>query len=110
MLPVRTDTANRRHAFAGTADHSRGRLRRFARIALWVISGFIIGSILLVALYRYVPPPGTPLMLLRRVEGYGIYKSCVRPDLREPGSWRNRERGYSILQSPRFRLERDHDG
>jgi hypothetical protein len=81
-----------------------------ARVALWVISGFIIGSILLVALYRYVPPPGTPLMLLRRVEGYGIYKSCVRPDLREPGSCRNRERGYSILQSPRFRLERDHDG
>src|ERR1700760_4880224 len=80
MLPVRTDTANRRHAFAGTADHSRGRLRRFARIALWVVSGFIIGSILLVALYRYLPPPGTPLMLLRRVEGYGIHKSWTSSD------------------------------
>jgi monofunctional biosynthetic peptidoglycan transglycosylase len=44
-------------------------LRRLARIALWVISGFVVGSILLVALYRYLPPPGTPLMLLRRVEG-----------------------------------------
>src|SRR5215469_2387423 len=50
-------------------------LRRLGRITLWVISGFIIGSILLVALYRYLPPPGTPLMLLRRVEGYGIHKS-----------------------------------
>jgi len=55
-------------------------VRRLARIALWVISGFIIGSILLVALYRYLPPPGTPLMLLRRVEGYGIHKSWTSFD------------------------------
>jgi len=38
-----------------------------------VSGGFIIGSILLVALYRYLPPPGTPLMLFRWVEGYGIH-------------------------------------
>ena len=55
-------------------------MRRLARIALWVISGFTIGSILLVALYRYLPPPGTPLMLLRRVEGYGIHKSWTSFD------------------------------
>jgi len=55
-------------------------LPRLGRIALWVISGFIIGSILLVALYRYLPPPGTPLMLLRRVEGYGIHKSWTPID------------------------------
>ena len=55
-------------------------LRRLARIALWVISGFVVGSILLVALYRYLPPPGTPLMLLRRVEGYGIHKSWISFD------------------------------
>ena len=30
---------------------------------------------LLVVLYREVPPPATPLMLIRRVEGYGIAKS-----------------------------------
>jgi len=35
----------------------------------------MIGSIVLVALYRVLPPPGTPLMLLRLVEGYGIDKS-----------------------------------
>ena len=55
-------------------------LPRLGRIALWVISGFILGSILLVALYRYLPPPGTPLMLLRRVEGYGIHKSWTPID------------------------------
>jgi monofunctional glycosyltransferase len=77
---LRADTANRRHAPAGAANRTHGRLRRFARIGLWVISGFIIGSILLVALYRYLPPPGTPLMLLRRVEGYGIHKSWTSFD------------------------------
>jgi hypothetical protein len=29
----------------------------------------------LVALYRALPPPGTPLMLVRLVEGYGIDKN-----------------------------------
>ena len=45
----------------------------------WVASGFVIGSTLLVALYRYLPPR-TPLMLLRRVEGYGIHKSWTSFD------------------------------
>jgi monofunctional glycosyltransferase len=57
------------------ANHARGVLRRLGRLALWAIAGFTIGSLLLVALYRYFPPPRTPLMLLRRVEGYGIHKS-----------------------------------
>src|SRR5437764_14770805 len=39
------------------------------------LSAFIIGSIVEVALYRFLPPAGTPLMLIRRVEGYGIDKS-----------------------------------
>jgi len=77
---LRADIANRRHAPAGAANRTRGRLRRLARIALWVSGGFIIGSILLVALYRYLPPPGTPLMLFRRAEGYGIHKSWTSFD------------------------------
>jgi hypothetical protein len=52
-----------------------GLLRRIGRIALYSVAGFIVGSIVLVALYRALPPPGTPLMLIRRVEGYGIDKS-----------------------------------
>ena len=77
---MHANAANRRHAPAGAATRTHGTVRRLARIALWVISGFIIGSILLVALYRYLPPPGTPLMLLRRVEGYGIHKSWTSFD------------------------------
>ena len=52
-----------------------GRLRRIGRIALYGVIGFMIGSIVLVALYRVVPPPGTPLMLLRLVQGH-IAASC----------------------------------
>jgi monofunctional glycosyltransferase len=57
-----------------------GRLWRAARIALYGVIGFIIGSIVVVALYRALPPPGTPLMLVRLVEGYGVDKSWRRLD------------------------------
>jgi monofunctional biosynthetic peptidoglycan transglycosylase len=75
ILTLLAASRNRPQALALRAKHARGVLRRLGRVALWVIGGFTVGSVLLVALYRYVPPPGTPLMLLRRVEGYGIHKS-----------------------------------
>ena len=66
---------------SGIAARSKsGLLRRAGRIALYGVIGFIIGSIVLVALYRVLPPPATPLMLIRRVEGYGIDKSWRRLD------------------------------
>ena len=66
---------------SGSAARPRsGLLRRVGRIALYSIIGFIIGSVVLVALYRVLPPPGTPLMLIRLVEGYGIDKSWRRLD------------------------------
>ena len=34
-------------------------------------------SLLPVVLYRLVPPPATPLMLLRLVEGYGLRRTAV---------------------------------
>ena len=61
---------------SGSATRPKsGRLRRVGQIALYGVIGFLIGSIVLVALYRALPPPGTPLMLIRRVEGYGIDQS-----------------------------------
>jgi monofunctional glycosyltransferase len=50
-------------------------LRRLGRIALYGIGGFVLASILLVALYRAAPPPTTPLMLLRLVNGHGMHKT-----------------------------------
>ena len=64
---------------SGRAAHPKsGLLRRVGRIALYGAIGFIIGSIVVVTLYRFLPPPGTPLMLIRLVEGYGIDKSWRR--------------------------------
>jgi monofunctional biosynthetic peptidoglycan transglycosylase len=40
-----------------------------------VLIGCLAGSMLLVVIYRLVPPPVTPLMLIRAVEGYGVTKS-----------------------------------
>jgi monofunctional biosynthetic peptidoglycan transglycosylase len=50
-------------------------LRRLGRIALYGTCGFVLASIVLVVLYRAVPPPATPLMLLRLVDRQGIHKS-----------------------------------
>jgi monofunctional biosynthetic peptidoglycan transglycosylase len=47
------------------------------RFLLLVISGFLIVSLFLVALYREVPPPATPLMLIRSAEGQGLTKSWL---------------------------------
>jgi monofunctional biosynthetic peptidoglycan transglycosylase len=50
-------------------------IRRLGRILLFAVCGFTIASLLLVAVYRAAPPPVTPLMLIRLVEGYPIGKS-----------------------------------
>ena len=76
--PSRHGAAQRtqpRLASGRAARPKSGLLRRVGRIALYGAIGFVIGSIVLVASYRVLPPPGTPLMLIRRVEGYGIDKS-----------------------------------
>jgi monofunctional biosynthetic peptidoglycan transglycosylase len=67
--------ANQRPASAMAAKYKSAMLRRLGRITLCCISGFVIGSIVLVALYRALPPPATPLMLLRLVDGNSIHKS-----------------------------------
>jgi monofunctional glycosyltransferase len=49
-------------------------LRRLGRFAAGCVSGFVILSLVLVVLYRHIPPPVTPLMVLRLTEGYGLHK------------------------------------
>ncbi|MFS0825492.1 monofunctional biosynthetic peptidoglycan transglycosylase [Pseudomonas phoenicis] len=41
-------------------------LRRFARVLLWCA----VGSVLLVLVFRWVPPPGTALMVERKVQSW----------------------------------------
>jgi monofunctional glycosyltransferase len=49
-------------------------LRRIGRILGLAAGIFFAASVLLVALYRVLSPPATPLMLIRAVEGEGIAK------------------------------------
>jgi len=52
-------------------------LRRIGRTLAWLFAAFLAGSVILVALYREVPPPVTPLMLIRTAEGNGIAKEWL---------------------------------
>lgn len=49
-------------------------LRRLERFAAGCVGSFVILSIVLVLLYRHIPPPVTQLMVLRLIEGYGLDK------------------------------------
>lgn len=49
-------------------------LRRLVRIVFFTVAALIAASVAEVAIYRFVPPPATPLMLIRLVEGHGIDK------------------------------------
>lgn len=62
--------------------------QRFARRALrWTIRAllyFLIGSVLWVGLYRFVPPPITATMLANAVDGRGIAKDWMALDDMSP--------------------------
>jgi monofunctional biosynthetic peptidoglycan transglycosylase len=61
-------------------------LKRIGRILALLVTGFFIWSIFLVVVYRDLPPPATPLMVLRLFAGNGLHKSWrplgeISPDL-----------------------------
>ena len=47
------------------------------RILFWTLVIVLSAPVLLVLVYRVVPPPGTPLMLIRAFEGEGITTKWV---------------------------------
>ena len=66
----------------GEGERGRGRLPsdgailgrilgKIFRIALRITATFILGSVALTLLYRFIDPPITPLMLIRPLEGIG---------------------------------------
>ena len=70
---------DKRSAADRNRDAARARRsplsHRLGRAVLFFGCLFVIVSILAVALYRVLPPPATPLMLLRLAQGHGIAKS-----------------------------------
>jgi monofunctional biosynthetic peptidoglycan transglycosylase len=80
------------------ARPKRGLLGRLLRLALVLLVVFgLIGPILAVAVYRFVPPPITYLMVERTVEGRGFdlaaMEKAMRNNERRPG----RIRGGSTI-------------
>lgn len=60
----------------------RSRVSPATRAATWrwlrrVLLLVLVGPLLLLALYRVVPPPGTPLMLVRLAQGHGLEREWV---------------------------------
>ncbi len=63
------------------------RGRRYGRIGLGVAGLLVVLPLALTLVFRFVPPPATPLMILRRAEGYGLTKEWrgldqISPNLR----------------------------
>ena len=65
---------------AGKAPPKARRPLRLGRLLLRFIVLVIGCSIILTVIYRLVPPPVTPLMLLRLVDGNGLHKDWVSYD------------------------------
>lgn len=73
-------------AAAPAVPHRRRTLARLLRWCVKAIVWFVAGSVLWVAIYRFVPPPVTVTMLTNAVDGRGITKdwmplSRIDPDM-----------------------------
>ena len=54
--------------------------RRIAGVVIWCLLIVLLVPLVLAAAYRYVPPPLTPLMVIRLFEGEGINKNWKLKD------------------------------
>ena len=63
---------------------SRSRSSRFARFIWRLVLWFLIGSLLWVLIYRFIPPPVTATMLGDAVAGRGITKDWMSLDRIDP--------------------------
>ena len=62
------------------ARGGRSWWRRLKRALVLAIAGFLTLSVAFVVIYRFLPPPITPLMVIRLVEGEGLRKDWVPYD------------------------------
>ena len=72
----------------GTRSRAMGWARRIRRWAWWLASGFVLLSVGWVLLYAIVPPPVTPLMLIRALGGAGIDRRWVAASAIDPDAFR----------------------
>ena len=70
-----------RSAQDGPGPPGRGRLRRLLRLVLALL---LAGPPALILVFRVLPPPATPLMLLRLAQGHAIQQEWVAYERIEP--------------------------
>jgi monofunctional biosynthetic peptidoglycan transglycosylase len=95
------------------SGEKRGRsvkvLLRNILVALFIV--LVAGPVLTVVVYRFVPPPATPLMVIRLAEGKGWnHHWRDRRRLAGPAARPDRRRGRPVLRPPRLRLRRPAEG
>jgi monofunctional glycosyltransferase len=64
-------------AAAVEARRKRPLWRHLRRLLLVALLAFLLAPPALIATFRLVPPPGTPLMLIRLAEGHGLERHWV---------------------------------
>ncbi|CAN5301613.1 monofunctional biosynthetic peptidoglycan transglycosylase [soil metagenome] len=64
-------------AMAGTSRRRRSLGARIVRAVIATLLWFVLGSVLWVAIYRFVPPPITLTMVGNAIEGNGLTKSWM---------------------------------
>lgn len=74
-----------RRARAIRRPPQRSLRRRLRRAGLIAVAVLLVGPALLIALYRFVDPPITPLMLIRAGEGYARWHDWVPAAAIAPG-------------------------
>src|SRR6185369_17571923 len=62
------------------ATQTPSRRRRWLRRTLWTLLILFLAPHVLLLVYRFVPPPITPLMVQRLIEGEGLHKDWVPLD------------------------------
>src|SRR5258705_10747375 len=72
----------------GVRWRARGWAARLRRGALWLVGGFLLLSVAWVLLSAVVPPPVTPLMLIRALGGAGITRTWVPATAIDPDAFR----------------------
>ncbi len=79
LLSVGEDTRQPKGRLRGKTRRRRGTRRKarragtwWGRVAKWALLAVLVGPALVMLVYRFVPPPVTPLMLIRALEGEEI--------------------------------------
>lgn len=66
--------SRRRRRLPSDTSIARALARRLFRWGYRILAGFLIVSVAMVVLYRFIDPPFTPLMVIRPLEGLGLGK------------------------------------